>query len=105
MQGKGFDLLEERYAARAARDGVEFDPLIIIAIIGMLVQVIQGCFQRSPQAMRRRLLNRARLAVGLRERMPNLMWVEAFRQADLLFDMADEATDDELQLLITDCCN
>lgn len=104
QSGPGLALLEERLTAKnATPDTVGFDPTIIIAIISAIIPLIQNCFQRSPQALRRRLLNRSRLAAAIR-RETGVAWPVAFSQADDLFDLAGAATDSELQLLIDDCC-
>jgi len=104
MRGDGLDLAEERITARQAKNGMEFDPASIITIITAIMKVLQGCTNPTPRAMRRRMLNRARLASALRQHDNSLPWAQAFQDADELFTLADEAKNEELQLLIDDCC-
>jgi hypothetical protein len=104
MQGEGLSLLETRLSEGRARRGLGIDFITIIGIITALLPLIQNCFNPQPQALRRRLLNRARLAVAMRRENPGLTLRQAMDEADAMFDLADKATDAELQLLIDDCC-
>lgn len=102
--GAGLSLAESRIAESKRGEGYKFDPTLIIAIISALIPLIANCFNPKPQALRRRFLNRARVAAAIRREQPGLSFQEAFDEADNLFDLADKATDEELQLLINDCC-
>ncbi len=103
--GKGLALLEERLTARATSEGVGFDPTIILLLISVLLPLIQSCFAPKPAALRRRFGNRARVAAALRRESLALTWAECFRHADGVLDLAEAATDEELQSLIDDCCS
>lgn len=109
MAGAGLQLLEERLAEDMAADDAEngrsFDPMTIFTIITALLPLIQNCFAPKPSALRRRLFNRSRVANALRREDQSLSWSDSMRKADRLFDLADKATDEELQSLIEDCCN
>lgn len=104
MQGAGLSLLEARLAEGRTRRGLGIDFITIISIISAIVPLIQGCFNPKPAALRRRLLNRARLAVAIRRENPDLALAQAMSEADAVFDLADQATDAELQMLVDDCC-
>jgi len=105
MPGEGLQLAEERIAARHAKNGFLFDPASIIAIITAIMSVLQSCTNPTPRALRRRRVNRARLAAALRQHHNEVLaWPQAFEDADELLKLADEANNDELQLLIDDCC-
>ena len=103
--GKGLDLLDKRLTDKLASNQKEFDPLMIIAIIMAIIQIIQGCLIKNPRFLRFRFLNRTRLAAMIRRHVPELSWADAFSKADEVFTLADEATDDELKLLVDDCCS
>ena len=107
MNGKGFELLEDRLAkSKASSDGsMQFDPTILITIIGAIIPLIQNCFKPKPANLRRRFLNRARVANAIRRENASIGYEAAFAEADNLFTLADKATDAELQLLIDDCCS
>lgn len=103
MAGEGLALMEKRLTVTKAGPGkVGFDPAIISLIISTIIPIIQGCFKPTPQALRRKFLNRARVAAGLVQNTGQ-SWSDAFDQSDELFDLAREAKDEELQLLIDDC--
>ena len=102
QSGDGLALLEQRLlSVRAAERPVGFDPTILIAII---LEVLQMCRNPSPADLRRRPLNRARLAVRIRDKMPGTTYVEAFIQANRVLDLAEKASNKDLELLIADCC-
>lgn len=103
MDGKGLALLEERLIASKATAAPQFDPTIVIMIITALLPLIQDCFKPKPATLRRRFLNRARVVTSLR-RHAGMSWAEAWVEANNLFDLADAASDADLQLLIDDCC-
>jgi hypothetical protein len=105
MTGDGLSLLEQRLEKKVEGKPVSFDPLTIISIIASIILMIQNCQRPSARGLRRRLFNRARLAAGLREKVGGLSWRESLGLADDVFDLADEAKDDELQMLILDCCS
>lgn len=103
--GAGLSLAEERIGTRITeKEGVGFDPMIIITVI---MSLIQGCFkpQRlpTPGMLKQRSLNRARIATALR-RETGCSYQQALSRADIVLDAANEATDEELNLLIRDCC-
>mgnify|MGYP001577500057 CR=1 FL=1 len=74
--GQGVALLQERLAARmATREGelVGFDPItIIMAIIGVIMSLIQGCTVATPKTLKNRFGNRALIALGLKKAVPDL---------------------------------
>lgn len=102
---EGLELLQERLSEKLVdEDGYGFDPMIIIAIIGALIPLIQNCFNASPKSLRRRsLMNRARVAAALRQSNAGWSWSTCRERAELLFDMLDEASDSEVQSVITAC--
>lgn len=100
MHGAGFQLMEERLMESKEK---KFDPATILLLITTLIPLIANCFNPTPKVLRRRLGNRARVAASIR-RDSNVSWGEAFTQADHCFDCADKVTDEELQLVIDDCC-
>src|SRR5215218_3102316 len=98
----GLQLLETRLQEKVNEDGVkQFDPMIILTILSALVPLIKNCFMKTPAALRSRVGNRALLRVALRRE--GLDWKDAREKTELLFDLADEATDEELKGLIKDC--
>lgn len=100
---QGIDLLRQRLTAKKSAGEFGFDPASIIAIITAIVNVIQNCKQPTPANLKRRLFNRAKVAMALMKEDSNLTFFAARAQADELFDMADSASDVELQSLIADC--
>lgn len=110
MTGEGLELLSQRYAeSKSSVEGMEFDPATIAMIIAALLPVIQQCFNPKPSTLRRKFLNRAKLARSIWEtandRGMQMSFAQAFKEADGLFDLANRASDDELRLLISDCCS
>jgi hypothetical protein len=103
MEGKGLQLFEERLAASKQGENVQFDIAVILAIISAVLPLIMNCFAPKPSMLRRRLGNRARVATAIR-RETGMGFFAAMKEADNLFDLAEKATDEELQLLIDDCC-
>ena len=105
--GQGVALLQERLTTRMANREDElagFDPItIIMAIIGIIISLIQGCAFVSPAQLKVRLGNRALIALGLKRAIPGLSWRQCFREADEVFDLADSSTIEERQALIDDC--
>jgi hypothetical protein len=53
--------------------------------------------------LRRRFGSRAQVATAIYRDCQGVSWNDAFRRADDLFDLADEATGDELRGLIEEC--
>ena len=113
MRGNGLSLFEERMMTRVAGDGDGergFDPTIIITLIAALIPVVIDCFknrttrQRPLGRIRGRLLGRARIAAAYRREQPDLSWAQSLRLADYTFDVADEATEEEVETFIKDCC-
>ena len=102
-QGDGLALLEERLVKSKSTGDAGFDPVTIITIITALIPLIQGCFSPKPQSLRRRFLNRSRVAAAIRRADMSISFQESFVEADNLFSLADQATNEELQLLIDDC--
>lgn len=103
--GKGLQLLEDRLRQKeAGAEAAGFDIAVIVATIAALVPLIQNCFSPTPRALRRRLFNRARVAAAVRGAAPALSWAEGLKKADVILDLAEGATDEELQALIDDCC-
>jgi hypothetical protein len=102
--GAGLELFESRLTARKVSTRKAFDPTIIAALIAAVLPLIMNCFNPTPAALRWRLFNRTLVAMAIRRVRRDLSYAQAFVEADILFDLADEATDAELQLLIDDCC-
>ncbi len=100
--GKGFELLEERIGTQKAKKGVGFDPTIIATLIAAILPLIMNCFKPTPASLRQKLFNRANLAISIRKQHPDMRFVAAFQEADDLFDLAKDAKDEELQLVIDD---
>lgn len=103
MDGKGVQLLEDRLRQSGGLSA--FDPAALIAIIQAIITTIQNCRKPNAQTLRRRLFNRIRLAAAIQRNYPGLTWEQAIAQADVAFDLADKATEEELNLLIADCCH
>lgn len=104
MNGEGFQLFEDRLAAKVDPSGqAALDIAAIIALIMAILPLIQNCFRPSPSTLRRRFGNRGRFAVAYRRERPELTWRESLRAVDLAFEVADEAKDEELELFIADC--
>ena len=103
MEGKGLQLLDDRL--RESNGMTAFDPAALIAIIQAIIETIQKCRNPNAKALRRRLLNRPRLAAAIQRNSSGLNWAQALQEADKAFDLADKATEDELKLLIDDCCH
>ncbi len=105
--GQGIALLQDRLTTQMAtreEDLAGFDPItIIMAIIGIIISLIQGCAFASPAQLKIRLGNRAMIALGLKRAIPGLSWRQCFREADGVFDLADTSTIEERQALINDC--
>ena len=102
MEGKGLQLLDDRL--KASNGLTAFDPAALIAIIQAIIEMVQKCRNPNAKALRRRLLNRARLAAAIQKSYPGLNWAQALQEADKVFDLADMATEDEPRMLIDDCC-
>lgn len=104
MNGEGFQLFEDRLAAKVDPSGqAAIDIAAIIALLMAILPMIQNCFKPNSGTLRRRLGNRSRLAAAYRRERPELTWRESLRAADLAFEAADEAKDEELELFIADC--
>jgi hypothetical protein len=101
--GEYLALLEQRLNEKAARPDAGFDPLTIVMIIAVIVPLIQNCRNKGPNVLRRRFGSRAQVATAIYRDCQGVSWNDAFRRADDLFDLADEATDDELRGLIEEC--
>lgn len=96
-------LLEDRLAKKISeKEGVGFDPITIIMIIAALIPLIQNCFNASPKALKKRMLNKARIAAALR-REAGWSVTECLQKAEWVMDLADEAEDQELAALIEEC--
>lgn len=98
-----FDKFAEKYAEHRSRKGRGAFIDILISLIPVIIPLIQGCFNATPRAVRRRLFSRARLAAEIRKMQPDLTYAEAFEAADDCFDVADAASDQEVQEFIQ-CC-
>lgn len=98
-----FDNFAAKYGEVRSRKGRGAFIDILIALIPVIVPLIQDCFKANAQAVRRRLFNRARLAVGIMRAQPGLSFADAFEAADDCFDVADQATDAEVEDFIR-CC-
>lgn len=97
------DLLEERLQSRLSQEGgVMIDPLTIITILAALIPLLINCFSASPRLLRRRVLNRPRLIAAL-HREGGWTLLECRKYAEAICDLADGATDEELQTLIEEC--
>lgn len=80
-------------------------PALLAAILAAVQLLIQNCTAQTPRALRRRLGNRARVALALYRDCAGLSWAEALGYADRLFDLAESATDEEIRGLVADCCS
>lgn len=98
---KALALLEKRLAADALFAAI--DPATFALIITAIMTMLQQCREPQPKALRRRLFHRRRLIVHLRGQT-GLDWDICDAQATRIFDLADKASDEELQTLIDDCC-
>lgn len=109
LVGSGLELAELRFTAKAAadfeEDGVEFDPTIIIMIISALVPLIADCFKRGRQVSAGMLRDRNNLmrVASLVRKEARLRWSSSVKLARRLFEVADEATDDECKIFVDDC--
>lgn len=101
--GDSLDLLQAKLTEKSAiaPGAIPFDPLGIITAI---VAAIQGCIKPTPATLKRRLLNRTLLALQIR-RQTGASFGQAYSSADAVFDLADAATEDQLQGLIDDACH
>lgn len=123
ITGEGVGLLEQRLQAlpsvQPKDDAVEFDPTIIIALLSAILPLITQCFQRVPQAARTpALLRRQSRQMGTAVRLSSAIKAkadevgvscnhrQAARMAQDVLSMTDKdkSKDDEIQLLINDCC-
>lgn len=101
-----FDKFAEKYNEHRSRKGRGAFIDVILALLPILLPLIQDCFQSNsakPRALRRRFLNRARIASALMRTQSGLDWQDAFDAADDCFDVADAATDADLVEFI-ECC-
>lgn len=96
------ELLEERLQSKLSANDVQIDPFTIITILAALIPLLINCFNASPRLLRRRTLNRPRLITAL-HRAGGWSLAECRRYADDVFDLAEGATDEELQKLIDEC--
>ena len=101
--GDGFKLFEERVTKRKQTPNAAIDLTVIFTILAAIIPLIQGCFNPTSAILKRRFLNRARIAIALRQQDRSLTFAQAFAEADDLLDVANEATDEELTLFIKDC--
>lgn len=111
MRGDGIALFQQKLTASKVQEtgdnAVELDPATIALIMALLqaaIPMIQQCFTPKPAALRRKFLNRAKLAVNIM-RETGLGPVKAFVEADRMLDIAQKASDEELQMVIDDCCS
>jgi hypothetical protein len=80
-------------------------PELIAAILAVVRSLIENCPSRSPISLRYRLGNRARIALALHRDIAGVSLAESFTLANKLLDLANDATDEELRGLVTDCCS
>lgn len=99
--GAGFSAYRSKLAA--ALEAAGFDPTIILTLLTALLPLITSLC--TPKSMRRRLGNRARLVSAFAQAIPSLSFGEAFRIADLHFDVAASASDEDLVAFGADCCS
>ena len=103
MTGAGFQLFEEKLAAKVDPSGqAALDIAAIIAMLMALLPLIQGCFALKASTLRRRAGNRGRLIAAYRRERPELTWRESTQAVNLVFEVADEATNEDLELFIAD---
>lgn len=95
--GVGIAMLEARLGV------VGFDPLIVSAIVAAIMMLFDLCPFAKARDVRN--LPRRKLARQIKEKAPGLGWVDALRHADETIKLAREATDEELNRLISDCCS
>lgn len=102
-----FELFEQKLGAKLNPSGqeVRFDPTIILMILGIIIPLIQQCFFPSAARLRQRRLMRPRLIAAIKREARELTWEEVRQAADACFDVADEATEDECQAFIKECCD
>lgn len=95
----GMALLEQRLEKKLTPvEGVGFDPFSIITLV---LSLLAGCLPTVGR-VRRSPLNVARVWAGLRRE--GLSWADARRKAEELFDIVDEATNEEIQGFLNECC-
>ena len=101
-----FEKFEEMYNEVRSKKGHGGFIDVILALLPVILPLIQDCFKTNsvnPRAVRRRLFNRARIASGLMKTQAGLTWKDAFDAADDCFDVADAASDADVQEFI-ECC-
>ena len=103
MSGTYITLLETKLSApKAGKTAI--DPAAIAAIIAAIIQMISQCKKPTPANLRRRVGNRAKLAWAIySDPNAHCTLADAFDHANDVFDMADDAKDDELVGLAADC--
>ena len=104
----GLTMMEQRITTRRANLGLAFDPIIIIAIIGIIINLIAQCWlarrRPTPQELRQdKPLKRMRMAIALRKEYPQMSFRQAFVEVDVALAELDAATDAELDTVIGDC--
>jgi len=106
--GAGITLFEERLSKRENPDATAtaIDPATLAAIIQAIMVLLQGCMTPKPKNLRSAPFRRGRLAVGIyREGGGNISVADAYVHADNTLALVAEAKDEELQLMIDDCCS
>lgn len=93
---------EARLTEQFTTNAIQFDPTIIIAIIVAIIPLLQQCFQRNASALRRRPLNRIRVAAAIR-RETGASWRDSQVLAERVFDVADNSTDAEINAFVAAC--
>ncbi len=104
MNGSGLQKLESRLAVNGQPGNAAIPGGFLQAIIAAIMALMQSCPNPTPANARRRLLNRARLAVGIRKEVPTLTWQEAYTYSDQCLAIAKDASDEDVQEVIDDCC-
>lgn len=98
-----FDKFEEMFGQVRSKNGHKGFIDFLVTILPAVLPLIIECFNPTPAALRRPLFNRARLAAAIRRHDPSVTFAEAFEAADDCFQVAKEATDEELQEFVK-CC-
>lgn len=102
--GMGLATAEERIGAKLAqKEGVGLDPAMIIMMIQAVITAITNCKKPTPATLKRRSnFNRATLGTAIRQQT-GCDYRLALSRADGVIEAANEATDQELDMLIRDC--
>lgn len=97
-----FEKFEQRFGETRSVNGHKGWLDFIKDVLPAVLPLILDCFNPTPEALKRPLFNRTRLAINIKRRA-NVTWQEAYDAADDCFAVAKAATDEELREFIQ-CC-